>query len=114
MKPATVLVFKNVGQGTQSLCFEVALYITLKAYTTFGSSNQQRNKKRLSEFSISGTNLWSQQCAGFGSKKLLKRDRTMNYVTKKSLQGYYQLGSLQLKEKLLSRSQKEALIGDSI
>jgi hypothetical protein len=38
----------------------------------------------------------------------------MSYITGKSLQGAYQLGSSQLKEELLSRSQKEALIGGGI
>jgi hypothetical protein len=38
----------------------------------------------------------------------------MSYVTGKSLQGAYQLGSSQLKEELLSGSQKEALISSGI
>jgi hypothetical protein len=38
----------------------------------------------------------------------------MSYVIRESLQGVNQLGSSQLKEELLSRSQKEALIGGGI
>jgi hypothetical protein len=38
----------------------------------------------------------------------------MCYVTGKGLQGANQLGSSQLKEELLSGSQKEALIGGGI